>query len=178
MSLLFVTGGVRSGKSRYGEELASAYSRVLYVATGIAGDQEMERRIQQHKERRPSHWHTLETSHSLLESVPSYGDYDAILIDCISTWISNRLIEIPQERCRDSQTSQEIRQELAQWIAEVKAMNQTVIVISNEVGLGGVAMSKLGRWFQDLLGEVNQLVAGAADEAYAVISGIPVRIKG
>lgn len=178
MSLLFVTGGVRSGKSRFGEDLALASSRVLYVATGIAGDQEMERRILLHKERRPSHWHTLESSRSLLQSVSSYRDFDAVLIDCISTWISNRLLEIPQERCGESETSQEIRRELEQWLAEIKPLKQKVIIISNEVGLGGVAMSKLGRWFQDLLGEANQLVAEAADEVYAVISGIPVRIKG
>jgi adenosylcobinamide kinase/adenosylcobinamide-phosphate guanylyltransferase len=178
VSLLLVTGGIRSGKSRFGEELALKHERVLYVATGIGGDKEMARRIHLHKERRPAHWQTLETPHSLLEAVPAFAGFDAVLIDCLSGWIGNRLVRIPEELCGSAEESGRLKAELAQWLAAIKPLNQTIIVISDEVGLGGVAMSKLGRWFQDLLGEANQQVAQAADEVYAVISGIPVRIKG
>lgn len=177
MSLIYITGGVRSGKSGFGERLANEATSVLYIATGMAFDDEMKKRVKLHQERRPARWRTLETPDSLLAGVPYYAGYDTVLIDCLSSWISNQLMKVEEAAIRDQRVEELTRSELTAWLNQVKALPQTIIVISNEVGLGGVAMSRLGRWFQDVLGEANQLVAAAADEAYAVFSGIPVRLK-
>ncbi|GAB7387050.1 bifunctional adenosylcobinamide kinase/adenosylcobinamide-phosphate guanylyltransferase [Bacillaceae bacterium] len=188
MSLLFVTGGVRSGKSAYGEKLAEKGAKqrsgtVLYVATGVAADEEMAARIRRHQKRRPRSWALLEAPYDLLSSVQTYAAYDVILVDCLSAWVGNRLWQASvapdaaEERKREAWHEPLLR-ETAAWLEEVRALQKTVIVVSTEAGLGGVALSELGRRFQDVLGEVNQLVAQAADEAYFVVSGIPWRIKG
>lgn len=178
MSLILLTGGVRSGKSGIGEQRAAEADRVLYIATGMNIDDEMDKRIQLHQQRRLSHWRTLESPESLVSTLPHYEEGETVLVDSLTTWVSNRLVLIPEERIRDQAVTGEILAELDQWIAEVKKRRQRVIVITDEVGYGGIAMSRLGRWFQDVLGEANQRVAAAADEVVAVFSGIPVRIKG
>lgn len=179
MSLILVTGGVRSGKSRFAEKLAHDQGeRILYVATGIPFDEEMKQRVALHQVRRPSQWGLAESPYRLDTMLAQAEKYDAILLDCLSNWISNRLIEVPEERIRDSQVAQQIGDDLRAWLASVRDLPVPVIVVTNEVGLGGVAMSRLGRWFQDMLGESNQLVANQADQVYAVMSGISWRIKG
>lgn len=168
MRLILVTGGIRSGKSGFAEELASEKgARVLYQATGLACDQEMETRIERHQKRRPKEWGLLESALDL--SIEAYNDYDVVLLDCLSAWISNHLLQ-EKERA-------EVLSILGTWLENLKGLPQTVIVVTSEVGLGGVAMSSLGRAFQDLLGESNQLVAHYADEVHAVMSGIPWRLK-
>ncbi|WP_134704043.1 bifunctional adenosylcobinamide kinase/adenosylcobinamide-phosphate guanylyltransferase [Ammoniphilus sp. YIM 78166] len=179
MSLILITGGVRSGKSRFAEQWAHELGgSILYVATGKVYDQEMEQRIQLHQERRPADWGLAECPHHLDLVFQSTEGYEGILIDCLSTWISNRLMEVPEERMRDEQVHLTLREDLQRWVAAAKDLEIPVIVVTSEVGLGGVAMSRLGRWFQDILGECNQWVAKEADEVYAVLSGIPWRIKG
>lgn len=171
MTITFITGGVRSGKSDFAEKLAGAKDGpVLYVAFGVAGDDEMKSRIQQHKDRRPDHWDVLEKPNELAENTALYETYDTILVDCIGTWVANRLMQ------QDVQKA-EIIDEASMWLEEIQKLNQHIIIVSDEVGLGGVALSPLGRLFQDVLGKINQLVAGDADEAYAIFSGLPVRLK-
>lgn len=166
MTLILISGGVRSGKSQFAEDLANQKgAKILYQATGIACDQEMEERIEKHQKRRPEDWGLLESSYDL---VADYLDYDVVLVDCLSTWVSNRLIQEEEVT---------LLSELEEWLKGLESGQQTVIVVTSEVGLGGVAMSSLGRKFQDLLGEANQRVARQAQEVYAVISGIPWRIK-
>lgn len=178
MSLLFITGGVRSGKSRIGEERAAEADKVLYVATGMVSDEEMNQRINLHRERRLPHWRTLEAPDSLIGTVDHFENGETVLLDSLTTWVSNRLVMIPEEQLRDEAVTKAMMQELDNWLAAVRERKQRVIVITDEAGLGGIAMSRLGRWFQDVLGEANQRVAAAADEVIAVFSGIPVRIKG
>ncbi|WP_027416954.1 bifunctional adenosylcobinamide kinase/adenosylcobinamide-phosphate guanylyltransferase [Aneurinibacillus terranovensis] len=178
MSLILVTGGVRSGKSAFAERIARETSdSVLYVATGVCTDSEMEQRIEYHQKRRPVSWGLLESSDSL-GSAEVYDGFDVILIDCLSTWISNALLTVPEDSIRDSGVTKRILNDTADWISLIQTFAGTVILVSTEAGLGGVAMSRLGRWFQDVLGEANQQIARAADEVYAVISGIPWQIKG
>ncbi|MCK9906070.1 bifunctional adenosylcobinamide kinase/adenosylcobinamide-phosphate guanylyltransferase, partial [Frankia sp. Cpl3] len=116
MRLVFITGGVRSGKSRFGETLAQRNSSVLYIATGIVGDSELEKRVQLHQERRPCHWDTLETADSLLEGLPHYMRYDSVLVDCLSAWISNLLMSVPEENIGDAKVEERIRRELINWL--------------------------------------------------------------
>lgn len=184
MNIIMVTGGVRSGKSAYAEKLAEVYAtslshntKVLYVATGMRSDGEMDARIEAHRHRRPEEWDTLETSHEL--SAASYADYDIVLLDTLSAWISYQLISVPEEQCRDNEVTESIKQQIHTYIDELKQTKlRTAIIVTDEVGWGGVAMSPLGRWFQDVIGEANQQLAAEADEVIAVISGLPWRLKG
>ncbi|RKD24941.1 hypothetical protein BEP19_03640 [Ammoniphilus oxalaticus] len=174
MSLILVTGGVRSGKSEFAEELARQQGgQVLYQATGLASDQEMESRIALHRDRRPAGWGLLESPLEL--PLAAYAGYDTVLIDCLSAWISNHLFFAEDENYGEVESA--VLDRLREWIDRVIAGTQTVIVVSSEVGMGGVAMSPLGRSFQDVLGIANQMIALQADEVHAVLSGIPLRLK-
>lgn len=178
MTITYITGGVRSGKSEFAEKLAASFDQsVLYVAFGVNTDAEMQRRIEQHQQRRPSDWGIVEKPYELVSSCSRYLDYEVILVDCFSTWLTNRVIHIPEEELYQERHKQEIRKEVLEWISCIRKLPQKIIIVSSEVGLGGVAMSRLGRFFHDTLGECNQFIANAADEAYAVFSGLPVRLK-
>lgn len=179
MRFLFVTGGVRSGKSRFAEQLAERQNgSVLYVATANIMDEEMEARVRLHQQRRPNHWGLLESSYRLADTIPQYAPYQVVLIDSLSAWVSNRLLEVPEEQYGDEQITKRILQEAEHWANEIRRFDGTVILVSDETGLGGVAMSRLGRWFQDVLGEANQIMAERANEMYVLFSGIPLKIKG
>ncbi|WP_379969817.1 bifunctional adenosylcobinamide kinase/adenosylcobinamide-phosphate guanylyltransferase [Ectobacillus sp. sgz5001026] len=174
MTITYITGGVRSGKSDFAEKLASSQpGSVLYVAFGVVTDEEMKNRIQKHKDRRPDHWDVLEKPEELVGYQSVYQNYDSILVDCIGTWVANRCMNISENK----EEKVEIIQEATEWLEEIRNLNQHLIIVSDEVGLGGIALSPLGRLFQDVLGKINQIVAEAADEAFAVFSGLPVRLK-
>jgi adenosylcobinamide kinase/adenosylcobinamide-phosphate guanylyltransferase len=178
MTLIYVTGGVRSGKSEFAEKLASSFNEpVLYVAFGVNTDGEMEERIKRHQQRRPHDWGLVEKPYELAASCEEYQNFDVVLVDCFSTWLTNRIIHLPDKELLKGKHRKEIIAEVEAWLFQLKKMSRQIIVVSGEVGLGGVAMSPLGRFFQDMLGECNQLIAKAADEAYAVLSGLPVRLK-
>lgn len=178
VSITFITGGVRSGKSAFAEKLASECGeRVLYVATGVNTDSSMEKRIQKHQVRRSANWGLIEEPFNLVKTLPLYESYDAILIDCLSTLVTNHLIHTTEENIPDENVERKLNEGLEHWLEGLEKMNKKVIVVSSEVGLGGVEMSRLGRWFQDVLGEVNQMAASRSDEAYTVFSGIPLRLK-
>lgn len=184
MGIVVITGGVRSGKSRFAEELAlelvqkPSTGKVLYVATGKAWDSEMAHRIQLHQIRRPADWGLLEVSNHLEEVFVSSPAYEVVLVDCLSNYISNRLIQIPEEKMYDQEIQQQILLSIQQWVQAMNEDKRTYLVVTNEVGLGGVALSSLGRWYADLLGEANQLLASQAESVYVVFCGIPRRIKG
>lgn len=178
MKLIYITGGIRSGKSHFAEKLAKERgTKVLYVATGVSGDGEMEQRIELHRRRRPANWDLWESPLDLTDFRLRAVNYDVILLDCLSTWVSNRLLEAEEDQIQDEEMTGKIFLDLKVWLESLIHSHYTVIVVSSEVGLGGVAMSHLGRWFQDVLGEANELVAQHAHEGYAVLSGIPLRIK-
>jgi adenosylcobinamide kinase/adenosylcobinamide-phosphate guanylyltransferase len=178
LKLVLVTGGVRSGKSCFAEELArQAGTSVLYVATGQAWDEEMRLRIRRHQERRPDDWGLAEIGCRLNEMLPAADSFQTVLLDCLSTWVGSRLMQVPEERIRDQAITDTLLREADEWLEEMARGEQTVIVVSAEVGLGGVALTSLGRWFADVLGELNQRVARRADKVYAVWCGIPWRIK-
>jgi adenosylcobinamide kinase/adenosylcobinamide-phosphate guanylyltransferase len=179
MGLMLITGGVRSGKSRFAEQLAEEKGApVLYAATGQAWDDEMRQRIRNHQERRPAHWGLAEIG-TRLEDVFRFSEpYSVILLDCLSGWISNRLMLVPQEQMRDRETSRQLLSDAERWLKRAAGDSRTYVVVTDEVGLGGVALTPLGRWFADLLGEVNQLAAREADTVHAVFCGLPWRLKG
>lgn len=180
-----VTGGSRSGKSGYAEKLAKdTGEKVLYIATAIPFDDEMQVRIKMHKESRPDYWDTYEGFKDLNEVVLAKGDkYNAILLDCVTVLITNIMFSsegFHEENINHSKMEEIERTIIAELEKLIDATNQRktqLILVTNEVGSGVVPESKLGRVFRDLAGRVNQFIAKRADNVYFLVSGIPMKIK-
>ncbi len=172
--LTLILGGMRSGKSSYAQQLASGGERVLFVATAEAGDREMEARIRAHRDSRPADWNTLEEPVELVEALgPVLRSYDTVLLDCLTLWVSNALL-----RERDAESARRVIISRANKLQElILDSDCSWIVVSNEVGLGLVPATELGRVYADVLGRVNQAVAADADEVYFMAAGLPIRLK-
>ena len=172
--LTLVLGGVRAGKSRYAQQLAKNGRRVLYVATAEAGDEEMAARIAAHRAERPTDWATLEEPIDVVEALESrLKDYDTVLLDCLTLWVSNLLIQSSD----DHKVREGIQLQARRLIELHQQHSASWIVVSNEVGLGVIPATKLGRVYADELGRVNQRFATAADEVIAIFAGLPVNLK-
>ncbi|MGC8970746.1 MAG: bifunctional adenosylcobinamide kinase/adenosylcobinamide-phosphate guanylyltransferase [bacterium] len=167
MSLTFILGGARSGKSNFALSLAKG-KEVAFIATALPLDKEMDERIRHHKEERPSHWKTVEEPINLLSAIKSIVDVDIIILDCLTMWVSN-LLEI----CTDEELLK-MSEDIAIYSRDIKA---EVIAISNEVGLGIVPEYPLGRRYRDLLGRVNQTFAKYSNKIFFMIAGIPLEVK-
>ncbi|MRR57682.1 MAG: bifunctional adenosylcobinamide kinase/adenosylcobinamide-phosphate guanylyltransferase [Deltaproteobacteria bacterium] len=168
---IFITGGARSGKSRLAEKLAAGFGEPLcYIATGEARDGEMAERIASHRQRRGAAWQTVEEPLRLLDAIrTANGHYQAILVDCVTLWITNLLFyyDAVEPVLAEVRTLAEI----------LPTLNTPLILVSNEVGMGIVPENALARSFRDLAGNTNQLLAKAADEVYVTFSGIPLQLK-
>ncbi len=178
--LSLILGGVRSGKSEFAEKLARQEDKpVLYVATGLASDPEMERRIQRHRESRPDSWETLEApidlGSSLENALAGTTPPPVVLIDSLDSWVGNLLQE--HEDGPGDVVDSLVEDALGKMLKVFDRSPASVILVSSEVGLTLVPPFPLGRRFQDLLGLVNQNVAAAASSVYLVVAGIPVAIK-
>ncbi len=184
--LTLITGGIRSGKSRWAEELAGRHSRVTYVATTQlfgenderrAFDLEMIRRVERHRRRRATEfpeWETIEEPWQVVEAIREVDHGGAILLECLNLWMTNLLIGTAERLGMDDDAVAHIVGEL---VSECCSHPATVIVVTNEVGWGTVPVNELARRFTDLLGEANQRFARHAAEVYACLAGIPVRLK-
>ncbi|GGJ64970.1 bifunctional adenosylcobinamide kinase/adenosylcobinamide-phosphate guanylyltransferase [Deinococcus aquiradiocola] len=167
--LLYVTGGARSGKSRHAEGLAAALGgdAVTYLATAQAFDTEMEDRIGRHRADRPAAWVTLEEPLNVADALR--GVRGVVLLDCLSLWVSNLIL-------RGDDDAAILR--AADAVLEVqRARGAALVAVSNEVGAGIVPDNALARRYRDTLGWVNQRFAQDSREAWAVISGLPLRLK-
>jgi adenosylcobinamide kinase/adenosylcobinamide-phosphate guanylyltransferase len=165
-----VLGGARSGKSSFAERLAAECGEpVLYVATATAGDDEMAERIRVHQAQRPGGWRTLEASRGLDVAVPgALGDARTVLVEDLTLLLSNLMLDAVQDGAE------------TMAIAEFDALQELaahVIVVSNEVGLGIVPPTPLGRRFRDALGRLNQHAAAVSSEVYLLFAGLPLRLK-
>ena len=182
--LCLVLGGVRSGKSAFAESKVASFSQsnsgsVLYVATGVAVDDEMKKRIQRHQESRPQDWATLEEPMNLVAKMApllSDGqDVGTVIIDSVDVWVANLLMEHQEE---SKEAIEKIVTDAADKLLVLMAVSpQAYVMVSSEVGLSLVPPEPLGRSFQDLLGTVNQRLAATATEVYLVVAGIPTQIK-
>lgn len=171
--IIFVTGGARSGKSDFAQNLAETLEgKRLFLATAQAFDEEMEDRIRKHREKRGDRWDTLEEPVNLGKAFRTAAtSYDTILIDCFTLWMSNLLMEYPEDDTKMMETMDDFFQ-------SIDGFHGTLIIISNEVGQGIVPDNKLARTYRDKLGFLNQRMAGKADRVHVLFSGIPVTIKG
>ncbi|WP_232696512.1 bifunctional adenosylcobinamide kinase/adenosylcobinamide-phosphate guanylyltransferase [Brevibacillus daliensis] len=188
--LILVMGGVRSGKSSFAEQLTSAQGdeKLLYIATGQAWDDEMRERIRLHQNRRKEKWLTLEEAEDLPGLIRSLHDnpeervgshnISAILVETFTGWIANLMMSMPEDQLSKAETKQAFQNKVAACLDAIRGLDVTWIIVSDEVGLGGVASTKLGRSFQDIAGYANQLLASFANEVYFVVAGIPMNIKG
>ena len=170
--LVFVTGGTRSGKSRYAQSRVEAYpGDLLYVATAEARDAEMTARVEKHKNERGERWRNLEEPLSLSERLPqATTGCSALLLDCLTLWLSNLI-----ETHADDDAA--IMQAFDVLLTDLRSLSTDAFVVSNELGSGVVPDNALARRFRDLHGLMNQKFAQAADEAWLVVAGLPLKLK-
>jgi adenosylcobinamide kinase/adenosylcobinamide-phosphate guanylyltransferase len=184
--LILVLGGARSGKSTFAQQLAQRSERsVAIIATATAGDEDMRERITRHRATRPSHWHTVEEPLKLAQALRQAAHVaDVILLDCITVWLSNWLfsqgdpdqIETAAMLSNYTNGALDAIKELLTTLAELDA-SKTLIVVTNEVGLGIVPAYPIGRIYRDVLGRVNQRLAAVATHVYLMVAGLGVDIK-
>jgi adenosylcobinamide kinase/adenosylcobinamide-phosphate guanylyltransferase len=164
VSLTFLLGGARSGKSSLAVELARAWAGpVTFIATGEAGDDEMAARIRIHQGERPVDWQTADAPLDVRAALEVVEDEAAVVLDCLSLWVANLL-----ERGDDTR---EIEVESRAVSALAAARQSLTVAVSNEVGLGVVPNTELGRRYRDVLGRVNASWAADAEHAVFVVAG-------
>ena len=177
--LLLVLGGARSGKSAYAQQVAQELggSRVLFVATAQAWDEEMTQRIAQHRQERPTAWRTLEAPHNVGQTIAlELGEATVVLVDCLTLLVSNTILRL-SESPDPTAAAAAVQAEIAALLQTCQRSAATYIVVSNEVGLGLVPDNPLGRLYRDLLGRANQTLAAQAEAVYFMVAGLPVEVK-
>ncbi|MBN8431556.1 bifunctional adenosylcobinamide kinase/adenosylcobinamide-phosphate guanylyltransferase [Microbulbifer salipaludis] len=184
--LHLVLGGARSGKSRLAQQHAEQWlqqaqglaqtqvlpakppsTRLVYVATATAGDDEMSSRIAQHRADRDERWQTIEVPIALAETLASIADSRCVLVDCLTLWLSNCLHQGAWAR---------ERQALLQYL-DTRSRSAPLIMVSNEVGSGIVPLGQLSREFVDAAGWLHQALAARAESVTLAIAGLPLKVK-
>jgi adenosylcobinamide kinase/adenosylcobinamide-phosphate guanylyltransferase len=185
MSVTFVIGGARSGKSTFAEEKAKKYgNRVLYLATAIVTDQAMADRVKKHKEQRPKSWDTVEM-YSNFEKLSEYKEFsecEVVLLDCITTLIGNFMFDskIDFDNCSADEVNSletKITKEVESLIDVCNNNNKKLIIVSNETGMGVVPSYYMGNYFRDISGRINREISNSSDFMYFIFSGIPIKLK-
>ncbi len=173
---ILVTGGARSGKSGFAEQLTQGFGgRFGYLATAQSLDSEMDSRICKHQQRRGADWTTIEEPLELGQALTDCdGLYNALLVDCLTLWLTNLLFKYEEqgidiEKC--------VNNDVQRLTTVLGSMTTPVIIVSNEVGMGIVPENKLARLFRDIAGHSNQMIAACATNVYTVISGLPLKLK-
>ena len=175
--IILVTGGCRSGKSDYAQQLGESLpGGRAYIATCPITDDEMRLRIEAHKHARQGKgWTTIEQLHDLAGALESNTEFDIVLVDCITLWVSNLMHQADQQGLDIDETQIAAR---AQKILDAcEKRSGTVILVTNEVGMSVVPHNALARQYRDLVGRANQVLAAGIDVVTLVTCGIPVNIK-
>jgi adenosylcobinamide kinase/adenosylcobinamide-phosphate guanylyltransferase len=167
--LVLVIGGARSGKSLQAERLVAASGlEPVYIATAEGRDAEMVERIAAHQGRRGAEWRTVEAPHAVEDALArEAAEGRALLVDCLTLWLSNLML-----------AGADLEARTAQLVDAAKAAPGLRVFVSNEVGLGVVPETVLGRRFRDAQGRLNQAVAAAADTVIFMAAGLPLILKG
>lgn len=170
MKITLITGGQRSGKSQYAEQLALSLSpNPVYMATAHIWDEEFHQRVLRHQERRGPEWTNIEEERWL-----SQHDLEGrvVLVDCLTLWATNFFYANGAEADVNN-ALETLKEEFDRLVRQ----NATFIIVTNEIGAGGTPVNDVQRRFTDLLGWLNQYVASKADEVVLMVSGIAVTIK-
>lgn len=174
MSISLILGGARSGKSAYAEQLARESALpVTYIATAQVYDPEFGQRVAHHKQRRPAHWKTVESPHHLAATLRAEaGTNTCLVVDCLTLWLAQCI-------CPEC-----VPPEGVDWTAErehlldtLNTLPGTILLVSNEVGMGIVPLGEINRQFQDEQGRLNQAVAKLAHEVVFMAAGLPLKLK-
>lgn len=166
--IILITGGARSGKSSYAEQLALSLStNPVYLATARVWDDEFRQRVQKHQDRRGPEWTNIEEEKQLSKHAL---EGRTVLIDCITMWCNNYFFDLNNDV---DATLQAMKEEFLQFTSQ----DATFIFVTNEIGMGGTSVNDIQRHFTDLQGWFNQFVASQADEVILMVSGIPMKIK-
>ncbi len=169
---VLVLGGARSGKSAYALQRAQEWEgRLVYLATAEGKDEEMRKRIARHRARRRSRrWETIEEPLEVVWQLKEIdGSIGAVVLDCVTLWVSNALLNNQEG---------ELENQVAELVEEIPLLPFHFLAVSNEVGLGLVPDTSLGRDYRDLLGTVNQRLAQACKEVVFMTAGLPLKVKG
>lgn len=184
--LILILGGARSGKSSFAERLGiTSGKRVAFIATATASDEDMRTRIAHHRASRPITWPAIEEPLDLAGAVQQAAQLaDVLLLDCMTLWLSNWLwrngeINLDEDSALSTHLNEEALSEVGRLLTTVDTLSadKTVLIVSNEVGLGIVPMHALSRVYRDILGRVNQRLAQRAERVYLMIAGLAVDIK-
>ena len=185
--VIFITGGARSGKSSFAlSKSLTVAGRKAYLATAEALDEEMTKRIEQHKKQRGKEWDTYEEPLKIAEVMKDlYGNYSALVLDCLTLWLSNLFMKTQGEGYGLQTIETEI-QNLLDSLRHFKSSAAgapgsgfcSLYIVSNEVGMGIVPENETARKFRDMAGILNQKIAGVSDEVYMMVAGIPMKMKG
>ena len=169
--VVFITGGARSGKSAFSETAAKTLGKdLVYIATMEPLDGEMKARIKKHVSRRGREWKTIEEPLRVVEILKKHDRPGRVfLLDCLTLFISNHMLKGASGNALEKKVK-----ELAGFCKSCKA---SIVIVSNEVGMGLVPDNPLGRKFRDAQGIANKIMAEAANEVYFMVSGIAVKIK-
>ena len=176
--MILLLGGARAGKSTYAMRLAqdgerTSVDEVCFIATAQGLDEDMTKRIARHRAERSPHWRTIEEPCQIDEALRQASEARIVIVDCLTLFVSNWLMRHEDEH----ECEQFVRRITRNFLELTRTRQQTIICVSNEVGLGVVPDTDLGRVFRDLLGRVNQEFAAAADEVYLLIAGLPLQLK-
>jgi len=179
---ILIIGGARSGKSHFAQELALKLGElVLFVATAVAGDEEMQHRIEEHQRARPAAWGTLEvTTHVGSQIEQKIGSAQVVIVDCITLLVNNIFTQYgnqTSEQINASLIEKKLTNEISELIECINRVDASFIIVTNEVGLGLVPANRVSRLYRDLLGKVNQTLAERADEVYLMVAGLLMPIK-
>lgn len=183
--IVLITGGARSGKSTFAENsIRDLDKKTAYLATAIAFDESMKSRIDKHVMQRPNTWTTFEQptkAHEIIKAISK--DHEVLLLDCITVLMTNTLFmddldwDHIDEETVDSVEAR-VMADIKLLIMALKKTNLEAYLVTNEVGSGIVPENRLARIFRDIAGRINQYIASEADEVFAVISGLPLQLKG
>lgn len=175
---ILVTGGARSGKSSFAEELSMSLSSTgIYIATAQVYDDEMSERVRLHRTQREQSnyaWETREEPYELTSLLSSYeGKGRVVLVDCLTLWLSNVLLQVESE----DDAAAKIAVRIDALAETVRTYAGPLVLVTNEVGNGIVPEYPLGRLYRDLAGIMNRKLAGVCGQVFLVTAGIPIELK-